>query len=84
MQKKRKDFNPEHSSTFAKALAKMNVPEDYEGIPVESILYFGTVDYKILKRQDHHLFQSQLKHPLKNHDEHPIVQKLLFLSIENS
>ena len=26
---KRKGFNPEHSSTFAKALAKINVPEDY-------------------------------------------------------
>ena len=27
--RKKKDFNPEHSSTFAKALAKINVPEDY-------------------------------------------------------
>ena len=27
--RKRKDFNPEHSNTFAKALAKINVPEDY-------------------------------------------------------
>ena len=27
--RKRKGFNPEHSSTFAKALAKINVPEDY-------------------------------------------------------
>ena len=27
--RKRKCFNPEHSSTFAKALAKINVPEDY-------------------------------------------------------
>ena len=26
---KRKGFNPEHSNTFAKALAKINVPEDY-------------------------------------------------------
>ena len=26
---KRKGFNPEHSSTFAKALTKINVPEDY-------------------------------------------------------
>ena len=26
--RKRKGFNPEHSSTFAKALAKINVPED--------------------------------------------------------
>ena len=27
--RKRKGFNPEHSSTFAKALAKINVQEDY-------------------------------------------------------
>ena len=26
---KRKGFNPEHSNTFAKALAKINVPRDY-------------------------------------------------------
>ena len=26
--RKRKGFNPEHSNTFAKALAKINVPED--------------------------------------------------------
>ena len=27
--RKRKSFNPEHSSTVAKALAKINAPEDY-------------------------------------------------------
>ena len=27
--RKRKGFNPEHSNTFAKALAKIDVPEDY-------------------------------------------------------
>ena len=27
--RKRKGFNPEHSNTFGKALAKINVPEDY-------------------------------------------------------
>ena len=27
--RKRKSFNPEHSSTFAKAVTKINVPEDY-------------------------------------------------------
>ena len=30
---KRKGFNPEHSSTFAKAVAKINVPEDYVSNP---------------------------------------------------
>ena len=29
IKRKRKDSNPEHSSTFAKTLAKINVPEDY-------------------------------------------------------
>ena len=27
--RKRKSFNSEHSNTFAKALAEINVPEDY-------------------------------------------------------
>ena len=27
--RKRKAFNPEHSNTFAKAIAKLNIPEDY-------------------------------------------------------
>ena len=27
--RKRKGFNRDHSSTFAKALSKINVPEDY-------------------------------------------------------
>ena len=27
--RKKKDFNPEHSSTFAKALTKIDVPDDY-------------------------------------------------------
>ena len=27
--RKKKGLNPEHSSTFAKTLAKINVPEDY-------------------------------------------------------
>ena len=37
--RKRNGFNPEHSNTFAKALAKMNIPEDYVRSPdrVDSI-----------------------------------------------
>ena len=81
---KRKGFNPEHSSTFTKALAKINVPEDYVRIEsIESIPYVGTVDYKILKHQDHHLFKSQLKHPLKYHEERSKAQQLLLLSMES-
>ena len=39
---KRKCFNPEHSSTFAKALAKINVPEDYVRNPdrIHSIRWY--------------------------------------------
>ena len=48
--RKRKGFNPEHSSTFAIALAKINVPKDYVRNPdrIDSIRWYGTVDYKIL------------------------------------
>ena len=40
--RKRKGFNPEHSSTFAKALAKINVPEDYVRNPnrIDSICWY--------------------------------------------
>ena len=80
--RKRKGFNPEHSSAFAKAFAKVNVPEDYvrNSDRIDSIRYVGTVDYKILKHQDDYLFQSQLKHPLKYHEEH---SKGLPLSMES-
>ena len=50
---------------------------------IESIPYVGTIDYKILKHQGHHLFQSQLKHPVKFHKEHPKAQQLLLLSMES-
>ena len=40
--RKRKVFNPEHSNTFAKALAKINVPEDYLRNPdrIDSIRWY--------------------------------------------
>ena len=72
--RKRKGFNPEHSNTFTKALAKIYVPEDYVRNPDR---------IKILKHQDHHLLRSQLKHPLKFHREHPKAQQLLLLSAES-
>ena len=39
---KMKEFNPEHLSTFAKALAKINVPEDYVRNPdrIDSIRWY--------------------------------------------
>ena len=40
--RKRKGFNPEHSSAFAKALTKINVPEDYVRNPdrINSIRWY--------------------------------------------
>ena len=40
--RKRKGFNLEHSNTFAKALAKINVPEDYLRNPnrIDSIHWY--------------------------------------------
>ena len=40
--RKRKGFNPEHSSTFAKALPKISVPEDYVRNPdrIDSICWY--------------------------------------------
>ena len=40
--RKRKGFNAEHSNTFAKELAKINVPEDYLGNPdrIDSIRWY--------------------------------------------
>ena len=40
--RKIKGFNPEHSSTFAKALAKINVPEEYVRNPdrIDSIRWY--------------------------------------------
>ena len=64
---KRKGFNPEYSNTFAKALAKINVPEDYLRNPIESIPYFAIVDYKILKHLDHHLFSQTVDAPTEVH-----------------
>ena len=43
--RKRKGFNPEHSNTFAKAVAKINVPEDYLRNPdrIDSIHWYCTL-----------------------------------------
>ena len=56
--RKRKDSNPKSSSTLAKALAKINVPENYVRNPDRSIPYVSTIDYKILKHQENHLLHN--------------------------
>ena len=81
--RKRKAFNPEHSSTFAKTLAKINVPEDYVRNPnrIDSIRWYRRLQDS--QAPGPSLFQSQLKHPLKYHEEHPKAQQLLLLSMES-
>ena len=81
--RKRKGFNPEHSSTFAKALTKTNVPEDYvrNRDQIDSIRWYRRLEDS--QAPGHHLFHSQLKHPLKCHEEHPKAQQLPLLSMES-
>ena len=45
--RKRGGFNPEYSRTFIKALAKINVPEDYVRNPdrIDSILWYRRLQY---------------------------------------
>ena len=81
--RKRKCFNPEHSSTFAKALAKINVPEVYvrNFNRIYSIRWYRRLQDS--QAPGHHLFQSLLKHPLKYHEEHQKAHQLLLLSMES-
>ena len=78
--RKRKGFNPEHSSTFAKALAKINVPEDYVRNPdrIDSICWYRRLQDS--QAPGPSLFQGHL---LKYHEEHPKAQRLLLLSVES-
>ena len=81
--RKRKDFNKEHSNTFAKALTKINVPEDYLRKPdrIDSICWYRRLQDS--QAPGLSLFHRQLKHPLKYHEKHPKAQRLLLLSMEN-
>ena len=81
--RKREGFNPEHSNTFAKALAKINVPEDYLRNPdrIDSIRWYRRLQDS--QAPGPSLFHRQLKHPLKYHEKHPNAQQLLLLSMEN-
>ena len=73
--RKRKGFNPEHSSTSAKALAKINVPEDYVMNPyrIDSIRWYRRLQDSQAPGPSF-VSESQLKHQLKNHEEHPKTQ----------
>ena len=81
--RKRKGFNPEHSNTFAKALAKINVPEDYLRNPdrIDSIRWYRRLQDSQAPGLS---FVSQtVEAPLKYHEKHPKAQRLLLLSIES-
>ena len=78
--RKRKGFNPEHSNTFAKALTKINVPEDYLRNPdrIDSICWY------------HRLQDSQApgpsfvsETPTELPRKAPKVQQLLLLFMES-
>ena len=80
---KRKGFNKKIQALCQSTL-KINVPEDYVRNlnRIDSIRSVPHIT-KTLKYQDHHLFQSQLKHQLKYHNEHAKAQQLLLLSMES-
>ena len=65
--RKRKGINPEHANTFSKALAKINVPEDYLRNPdrIDSIRWYRRL-------QDSQApGPSFVSETLKYHEEHP-------------
>ena len=74
--RKRKGFNPEHSNTFAKALAKINVPEDYLRNPdrIDSIRWYHRLQDSQVPGPS--FVHRQLKHPLKYHKKHPKAQPI--------
>ena len=81
--RKRKGFNSEHLNTFAKALTKINLPEDYLRNPdrINSICL-----YHILKdsQAPGPSFVSQtVEAPTEVPRKHPKAQRLLLLSMES-
>ena len=78
--RKRKGFNLEHSNTFAKALTKINIAEDYIRNPdrIDSIHWYPRL-------QDSHApgpsFVSET--PTEVPRKHPKAQRLLLLFMEN-
>ena len=80
--RKRKGFNPEHSNTFAKALAKIKVPEDYVRNPdrTDSIRWYHRLQDFQAPRPS---FGSVEAPTEEEHEEHPKAQQLLLLSMES-
>ena len=82
--RKRKGFNPEHSSTSAKALAKINIPEDYVRNPdrIDSIRWYRRLQDSQVPGPS--FVSESVEVPLKYHEEHPKAQQVPLLSMESS
>ena len=80
---KRKDFNPEHSNTFAKALTKINVPDYYLRNPdqIDSILWYHRLQDSQVPGPS--FVSDTVEVPTKVPQKHPKAQRLLLLSMEN-
>ena len=78
---RKNSFNPEHSSTFAKALAKINVPKDYVRNPdrIDSIRWYRRLQGSQAPGPS---FES-VETPTEVTRRTPKAQQLLLLSMEN-
>ena len=78
---KEERFNRKHSNTFAKALAKINVPEGYVRNPdrINSICWHHRLQDSLAPGPS---FES-VEVPTEVTQEHPKAQQLLLLSMEN-
>ena len=81
--RKRKGFNPEHSNTFAKALTKINVPEDClrNSDPIDSIRWYRRLQDS--QAPGPSFVSESVEAPIEVHKEHPKAQRLLLLSMES-
>ena len=75
--RKRKGFNPEHSNTFAKALAKINVPEDYVRNPdrIDSIRWYHRLQDSLAPGPS--FVSESVEAPTEVPRKHPKAQQLL-------
>ena len=79
---KRKGFNPEHSNTFAKALAKIKVPEDYLRNPdqIDSICWYRRLQDS--QAPGPSLVSQTVEAPIEVPRKTPKSPTLLLLSME--
>ena len=81
--RKRKGVNPEHSNTFTKALAEINVPEVYVRNPdrIDSIRWYRRLqDSQALGPS---FVSEAVEAPTEVRQKHPKAQRLLLLFMES-